>query len=257
MDQCNNFSLLFGTTLLAVLGTVTTHLRLVGLPATRSSRLATSVVPSPSPSSWYYQQEVMARASAFGDYDPLVPTAAVARAYNISKVGLDVKLVLRSVFAAAHGAARFYDPETAFTCLFVFVLLALKPEVRFQARKTSAYLSCVAITTLTFALSSIPLELRAVGRYIWREALFEVGYLTHMEYTPPVSVDERASPETLVARAVGSQDCAGVTMSIETEAHGVGSPPSTSHNTDTRTVEGPRLLRLLSPSHARAVEAQV
>lgn len=160
----------------------------------------------------------MARASAFGDYDSLyvqlvhavadtmltswplarVPTAAVAHAYNISKVDFDVKLVLRSALAAVQGAARLYDPETAFTCLFVFVLLALKPEVRFQARKTSAYLSCVAITTLTFALSLIPLELRALGRYIWREALFEVGYLTHMEYTPPVSVDERVSSENLV-----------------------------------------------------------
>ncbi|KZV81533.1 hypothetical protein EXIGLDRAFT_755534, partial [Exidia glandulosa HHB12029] len=246
MDPCTNFSMLLGTTLLAVLGAVTTHIHL-GIPSSRSSQFAASAMPSPSPSSWIPLQHYNSRAALPPSYDPIVTTATVSCAYDGLKPQPDITFLSQCIFeyVAQLLAPAHRDSEVIVTYLFIATLLALKPDVRYQFYKLLFLAYYAARASVIAAASLVPADLRTLALFVWREVLLEIGYLSHMDYTPPARPEERADTHDNIIRA--ADDDSHVTQNTtgpDIDPSATIPAGSQVNEAGPSTSDGPRLRRL-------------
>ncbi|KZV91309.1 hypothetical protein EXIGLDRAFT_719443, partial [Exidia glandulosa HHB12029] len=193
MESCTKFSLVLGATLVAV----TTHLRGSG-HSSRSSLLAT---PSPMPSQFspplYIQHAQLAQnyAAPTGFAPPslysLVPTATFAYIRLIA--ACLVSYITRIVDLARQFRATA-DPETVFTCIFVVVLLAARPDFRYAVRTAYGNLATCIRPALRRATAIVAAEVH----FTWRVLLFNIGYISHMDYIPSTAVDNTLEEEPVI-----------------------------------------------------------
>ncbi|KZV83376.1 hypothetical protein EXIGLDRAFT_728431 [Exidia glandulosa HHB12029] len=190
METCTKFSLLLGATLVAV----TTHLRGSG-HASRSSLLATpSPMPSQFPPPLYTQhaQLVQNYAAPIGlaPYS-LVPTATFA---YIKFIAACLGSYLTRIVNLARQFRATADPETLFTCIFVVVLLAARPDFRYAVRTAYGNIATCIRPALRRATALVAAEVH----FTWRVLLFDIGYISHMDYIPSTAVDNTLEEEPVI-----------------------------------------------------------
>ncbi|KZV80701.1 hypothetical protein EXIGLDRAFT_406840 [Exidia glandulosa HHB12029] len=120
----------------------------------------------------------------------------------------------------------------------------MKPEVRYQLCKILNLVYCAACASAVAAASLVPVDLRTLALFVWREVLFEIGYLSHMDYTPPAKAEQRADTHEHITRP--ADDDSHITQNttdpdIDPSAAISARPPV---NEGPSTSDGPRLRRL-------------